>query len=393
MLSYENLYHAPVHALKEAVDQWSQVIGKLEALGSDMSETVTKPLTASGWRGPAAQTALSFIGETTKEFGDAAKQARGIRDILDEAHTRIKHNQDELYRITDQDAPAKGLRVDMSGNVTANPPVVGNDVSTWRGKDSAENAMAEVKHAMEAIRTRINHVLRDATEADTTAAWALKANLGDDRHDFNAPTHTSLAGAWNAGAWQTGLTGGGSFLDPFGPHIVAAAKKYGINPKVLAALLIQEGDGRTTGNNLSGGLLHELEKRGYAGSSVGLGQMQGKTAAMLLEKYHGEKVTPDEALRRVASSDQLAISLAAANLHHLKETHNITDEQAYTAYAADDKLIRAWLRDETTYPGYGNMTDRSDGFAKRYAEANGVDLVPKTPNPQPGVSPTPRPTG
>lgn len=378
MLTYENLYHAPVHALKQAVDEWSQVIGKIESLGSDLNDTVTKPLKESRWGGKAAQNALSFIGETAKEFSDAAKQARGIRDILAEAHGRIKYNQDALYRITDHEAPAKGLKVDMAGKVTANPPPDAMDKSTWRGKDDIRDAIEDGRHAIEAIQTRINHVLRDASEADQTAAWALRANLGKDKHDFNAPTHTSLAGAWNAGAWQASVNNSGnSFLNQFGPDIAAAARKYGINPKVLAALLIQEGEGRMSWNDRSGGLLRELEKSGKAGSSAGIGQMQGQTAANLLQKYYGETVTPEEAMKRVASSDRLAINLAAANLHHLKQTYNISDEQAYTAYAADDKLIRAWLKDDTSYPGYGNMTERSDSFAKRYKEANEVGgLVP-----------------
>lgn len=372
MLSYENLYHAPVHALKQAVDAWGDVVGKLRALGSDLNDDVTKPVTASGWHGEAARNALSFLGETTKEFDDAAKQARGIHDILEEAHNRIKHDQDELYKITDHEAPAKGVKVDMSGNVTVNPPIDRVDRTTWRGKSDIRDAIEEGRHAIEAIKTRVNHVLRDATEADTTAAWALRANLGTDKHDFNGPTHTSLAGAWNAGAWQTSVSrDGDSFLNKFGPDIVAAAKKYGINPKVLAALLIQEGEGRQFANKF-GGVWRELEKQGWVGSSVGIGQMQGQTAANLLEKYYGEKVSPDDALKRVASSDKLAINLAAANLHHLKETYHISDEQAYTAYAADDGLIRAWLRDDPTYPNYGMMTERSDSFAKRYEQANKV---------------------
>ena len=372
MLSYENLYHAPVYALEQAAGEWGQVVGKLRTLGSDLNDEVTKPVTASGWRGTAAKNALSFIGETTKEFDDAAKQASGIHDILSEAHGRIKRDQDELYRITDHEAPAKGLKVEMSGEVVANPPFDHLDKSTWRGKSTVTEATEDGQHAIEAIRTRINHVLRDATEADTTAAWALRANLGTDKHDFNAPTYTSLAGAWNAGAWQTSVSNsGGSFLNKFGPDIVAAAKQYGINPKVLAALLIQEGEGRQFANKF-GGIWRELEKSGKVGRSVGIAQMQGPTAARLLEKYYGEKVTPDEALKRVASSDRLAINLAAANLHDLKGTYHISDEQAYTAYAADDGLIKAWLRDDPTYPDYGMMTERSDSFAKRYRQANDV---------------------
>ncbi|AXB47954.1 transglycosylase SLT domain-containing protein [Amycolatopsis albispora] len=372
MLNYENLYHAPVHALEQAVDDWSRVIGKVEALGSELADTVTQPLKASGWKGPAAQTAMSFLGETSKEFGDAAKQARGIRDLLEEAHGRIKRNQDALYRITDHEAPAKGLKVDQKGEVTANPPVDPQDRSTWRGKDDIRDAIEEGRHAIEAIKTRINQVLRDASEADETAAWALRANLGGEKHDFNQPQHTSLAGAWNAGAWKNSVTGNGSFLDPHGKDIVAAANKYGINPKVLAALLIQEGEGRSLGTKIPFDLFRHAESKGLVGNSVGLGQMQAGTAAELMAKYHGEKVSQDDIRDRLAHDDRLAIDLAAANLHHLKSTYGISDEQAYTAYAADDKLIRAWLRDDTNYPNYGNMTERSDSFAKRYREANDV---------------------
>jgi hypothetical protein len=198
VLSFDSLYNAPVDKLKANVDEWTTMIGKVGRLGTQLRDTVASPL--KSWKGDDADAARSFIAETAKEFDDAVKEASGIRDILQEAHDRFKKSRDDLHQITDVDAPAQGLKVDSSGEVTANPPFSVADRTTWRGKDNVVDATKDGRAAIEAMEKRILRVRANATEADDTAAWALHVNLRGEKYDFNAPAYTTLASAWEAGS-------------------------------------------------------------------------------------------------------------------------------------------------------------------------------------------------
>lgn len=212
LLSYESLYNAPVDKLKAAVDEWTDMVNKLKPLGSELNDTVTKPLKSSNWQGKDATAAFSFIGETAKEFDDAVKEATGIRDILNEAYGRIKGQRDSLHKIAGQDAPSVGLRVDAKGEVgPAGSPPQEMDRDTWRGKPSFDEASKDYRRWVQEIEKRIERARANATEADDTAAWALHVNLGGQRHNFNPPAHTTLAQAWTAGS-EGNFTGAQNYI-------------------------------------------------------------------------------------------------------------------------------------------------------------------------------------
>ncbi|MEY8041661.1 polymorphic toxin type 44 domain-containing protein [Saccharopolyspora cebuensis] len=180
MLSYESVYNAPVDELKAAVDAWSEQVGKLKSLEADMNETVLMPVQTCGWTGQDASAAISFIDQTSQEFADAVAQATGIRDILQEAHDAIRTAKERLHTIAETEAPDKGLKVSGSGEVEADSWIPGSD---WWNEEEIQQISLEID------RARVN-----ATEADDNAAAALRRNVAED-HDFNAPTHQTLAEA------------------------------------------------------------------------------------------------------------------------------------------------------------------------------------------------------
>jgi Bacterial toxin 44 len=202
MLSYDDLYHAPVDKMKANIDEWTEMIGKLRSISKDMAGNVAGPL--RNWQGKASNAAETFVRETTKECDDAVKEATGIRDILSEAHARIAKQRAELHKITHQDAPDQGLVVDSQGKVSAKNA----DEPAWYepgivdklfGRDGARTQGEQTQAAVAAMQKRIERARADATEADDTAAWALHVNLGGEQHNFTAPQHTTLWDAWRAG--------------------------------------------------------------------------------------------------------------------------------------------------------------------------------------------------
>ncbi|MCX2730089.1 polymorphic toxin type 44 domain-containing protein [Saccharopolyspora sp. NFXS83] len=180
MLSYDDVRHAPLEELASCVSDWTDLIGKLKTLDGDIHETVLKPVQTAGWQGDDAQAGIAFIDETAKEFGDAAAEATGIRDILREAHDAIKKARDRLVEIADVDAPAKDLVVNEKGEV--------------RPKSAGPGADVAYRDQIDEIKKEIERALIAATEADENAAFALKSNV-DEKHDFNAPEQPTLAAA------------------------------------------------------------------------------------------------------------------------------------------------------------------------------------------------------
>lgn len=208
MLSYDNLYNAPVDKLKANVDEWTAMIGKLGTLGSQLRDSVVSPL--KSWKGSDAEAARSFISETAKEFDDAVKEATGIRDILNEAHGRFVQQRNELHKITHQDAPALGLKVNAKGEVDGPLPDE-HDMDTWRGKQSWDEACRDRAARIQELEKRIERARANASEADDTAAWALHVNLKGEKNDFNAPAYSTLASAWEAGS-AGNFTGAQSYI-------------------------------------------------------------------------------------------------------------------------------------------------------------------------------------
>ena len=183
-----------------------------------------------------------------------------------------------------------------------------------------------------------------------------------------------------------------SFLDAFSDTILDAARRFGIDPAVLAALLIEEGQGRMAAGNGGFDAFRSAEAQGLAGATVGIGGLRPAVAAELATAYFDQDMTEVEARQVLAFDDGAAIYLAAAQLHRLKDRHRLTDEQAYTAYAGENGLIDVWKRGDTTFPGYDTLSDRASGFPERHQQANQIwGLAHPNPHWRPPANPVTRP--
>jgi hypothetical protein len=199
VLTYGNLYRAPVNALKQAVDDWSAMIGKLDELVGDLDSAVAGRLRESGWEGKDADAGFAAIKKMSKEFSDAVTEATGIRDLLQEAHTRLQNNQNALYGLADGVIKREKLKpVDQAtdGYSMPDPPIEANNMATWRGKASVEQASGDWLEANRRVAPMIRPLLADADRASATAAWGLAADTGGDRGNFNDHAYNDLKSAW-----------------------------------------------------------------------------------------------------------------------------------------------------------------------------------------------------
>uniref|UniRef100_UPI0013E9616F hypothetical protein n=1 Tax=Streptomyces roseicoloratus TaxID=2508722 RepID=UPI0013E9616F len=67
MLTFENVYQAPLDKMKAAADRWSEMKGKLDALAEDARRTMAAKARAEDWRGVNAEVTKPFIDKTAKE--------------------------------------------------------------------------------------------------------------------------------------------------------------------------------------------------------------------------------------------------------------------------------------------------------------------------------------
>ncbi|MEU7048441.1 hypothetical protein [Streptomyces eurythermus] len=189
MLKYEDIIDAPVAKLKAAADDWSEMAEKLDKLATDAVDGMKAKADRAAWEGVNAGVTKTFIGKTAKEIADAAAEAKGVRQILEEGYAAIKKARDDLVNIRDHEGPAAGIRVDGNGKVTARNPLSENRTAQHDPKYS--EFLQEEKRNIESWQKRIDLIVDNCNDTDLALKNTLEANV-TDRKDFSAPTYTKL---------------------------------------------------------------------------------------------------------------------------------------------------------------------------------------------------------
>ncbi|MFD7979968.1 hypothetical protein [Streptomyces sp. NPDC059071] len=190
MLTFDNVYQAPLDKMKAAAGRWSEMKGKLEALAEDARRTMAAKAKAEDWRGVNAEVTKPFIDKTAKEFEDAAKAAEGIHRILADGYRAFRKAKNDLTKIVETDAPHGGLVVRGDGTVEARYSVQRDAIARPDPESPASDR--EQREAIAAMKRRIDAVVDSCDDADEACSNALRANITGDKHDFSAPRYGSL---------------------------------------------------------------------------------------------------------------------------------------------------------------------------------------------------------
>ncbi|MEU8519626.1 DUF6571 family protein [Streptomyces sp. NBC_01216] len=192
MLTFDDVYRAPLGKMKAAADDWSEMKGKLDKLADDARTTMAAKAKDDYWRGVNAEVTKPFVDKTAKEFDDAAKAADGIHRILQDGYDSFKKAQDDLKKIVETEAPAQGLVVTSNGTVEArNPVTLIKDPGVRHDPDYPDLVRRE-RAAINAMKQRIDAVVETCDDADLACSNALKADITSDKHDFSGPRYGSL---------------------------------------------------------------------------------------------------------------------------------------------------------------------------------------------------------
>ncbi|MEU2115042.1 hypothetical protein ABZ567_05170 [Streptomyces sp. NPDC016459] len=192
MLTFDNVYQAPLDKMKASADDWSAMKGKLDQLADDARTTMAAKAKDDYWRGVNAEVTKPFVDKTAKEFDDAAKAADGIHKVLLDGYNAFKKAKDDLKKIVDTEAPAKGFKVNADGRVVAAEPLSGTKDQGMRHDPDFQDMVRKEQADIEAMQRRIDVIVEACDDADVSCSNALKANITGDKHNFSAPRYTSL---------------------------------------------------------------------------------------------------------------------------------------------------------------------------------------------------------
>ncbi|BDH07435.1 ribosome-recycling factor [Streptomyces seoulensis] len=186
MVAFDDLLHARLGGMQDAVNDWSETVKKLKTLQEKAENGMQRKAEKADWKGQNAGVTRPFIKKTAKEFGDAAKEAESIRNILRDALAEFKASKKKLEEIVDA-APGKGMRIGTDGSISylIHPDRRGKD---YHGPDPKQADFDKVHSEMKAALDR-------ATEADEVASRALVTLVGKDENNFSGTDYHSLKDA------------------------------------------------------------------------------------------------------------------------------------------------------------------------------------------------------
>ncbi|MDJ1134029.1 PPE domain-containing protein [Streptomyces iconiensis] len=172
-LSYTSVRDVNLEPLRQAVSAWGKLPGKIDAVSTTFSRTVSTPLEGSGWFGETAESAFKRFRGIRQQMSEASGQAEKIGTTMSEALKAFESAQRALKDVEDalKDPPKGGdgkryLKVNQAeGVVYLDPP------------DDVENSPALQKAFHESIVTynkRISEALDAASNADHDLKTALQ---------------------------------------------------------------------------------------------------------------------------------------------------------------------------------------------------------------------------
>ncbi|MEU9359899.1 hypothetical protein AB0D35_17560 [Streptomyces sp. NPDC048301] len=191
MLKYEDIVDAPVGKLKAAVDDWTEMAGKLDKLADDARNGMKAKADKADWEGLNAGVTKAFVAKTAKEFEDAATEAKGVKTLLAEGHEAIKKAKDDLVNIRDHEGPAAGVKVDGHGKVTARHPVEDIPPQQKAHDPDYPELVRRQKENIASWQKKIDLIVDNCNDTDVSFKNSLEANV-TDRKDFSAPKYTKM---------------------------------------------------------------------------------------------------------------------------------------------------------------------------------------------------------
>ncbi|MEU3653741.1 DUF6571 family protein [Streptomyces sp. NPDC032161] len=184
MPTFEQLLNARLGPLDTAVTQWTEMITKLTELQTDAKAMKSKADKAT-WRGENATVTKEFVTKSAKEFSDAVIEATSVRDLLKDAHALLKTAQSDLKDAYENPPPGITIYPDGVLSHRVHPD--------RRSADNTDPIATEAQ--FDALRGKLEGILKRANEADELCAWGLRALIQNHPNDFGSASLSGVADA------------------------------------------------------------------------------------------------------------------------------------------------------------------------------------------------------
>ncbi|MFD9864024.1 hypothetical protein [Streptomyces alboflavus] len=188
MLTVSDLLELRLGKLREAVTDWQTMAGRLQRLaeGKDgiSAADLAQQAGSADWHGVNATVTREFITKTSREFGQAAAEAKTVLGLLRDTHSDLAKHKSDLQTAIDN-GRTRRIRHDEDGTARYAHPqgMLGSEITD-------KPSQAELDAAAE----RVTRILWEATETDRIAAEALRG-IAKNKHDFRTGGPKDLAAA------------------------------------------------------------------------------------------------------------------------------------------------------------------------------------------------------
>ncbi|MFD5917241.1 hypothetical protein ACFVYP_07640 [Kitasatospora sp. NPDC058201] len=292
MVTFAQLRHSSFEPLGKAGDTWNGVSGHVEQIAGRLRSGVLQPLTGVGphafsapgsraWTGLAADEAAREIGLLADELTAFRYEALAVTAALRRAESAFARARQDLLRAVG-DAEGLGATVSDDGTVTL-PPLPAEERNDPDSIAYQKRKWDEVQQHIEAMRKAVT----TATEADTTAAAALRALDPTQVDPATRPgavqdARDDLARAAGMPSDPKARTAWWAALDPaVRAGLLSSERAALVNAGLLGPTVYEweqpdDGAGPFAARNPS---MAELTSWWQTEGMVGLGSLEGKTDA------------------------------------------------------------------------------------------------------------------
>ncbi|MFG3252450.1 hypothetical protein [Streptomyces sp. NPDC048172] len=189
--TYDDILQLDLTALTQAVADWKAVVRALRPLVGEARDGLRKRSERARWDGVNADVTREFVRVTTDGFAAALREASSVQLVLDTACTDLGWIRGELETLRDADARKAGVLIldNRDGTVTCSFPCVAGEDG---GRDEKDEKDEKAEREKDRIEGRVNALLREAAELDTSITTALRKSHGGDPHAFGRTRYASM---------------------------------------------------------------------------------------------------------------------------------------------------------------------------------------------------------
>lgn len=176
-MRFDSLLAGNFGKLDEAVTEWQQLLGKLDALKRTAHGGLKAKALKANWVGVNATVTREFIVKTAGEFDDARAQAQTIHNVLRDTHGELVGYRRQLVAAVNR-AAQRDVTVRDKGDG-------GFTVTAWSDPATAVKEREALDRRADALVVEIQKILDQAAESDDTAAQVLRMISDRAKYGFS----------------------------------------------------------------------------------------------------------------------------------------------------------------------------------------------------------------